>query len=66
MLADVMTFGALEPCKKCGGQFKFKSGIGYECKGDVSEWAKCEEIVINPKRKKFVIPKDLKESDKFL
>ncbi|XP_043465217.1 poly [ADP-ribose] polymerase [Leptopilina heterotoma] len=66
MLADVMTFGALDTCKQCGGQFKFQSGVGYKCTGDVSEWAKCEEIVVNPKRRKFVIPKELKETDKFL
>ncbi|XP_033221559.1 poly [ADP-ribose] polymerase [Belonocnema kinseyi] len=66
VLADAMTFGALEPCKKCGGQFKFKSGVGYTCTGDISEWTKCEEVQHDPKRKKFVVPKNLKEKSDFL
>ena len=66
MLADVMTFGALEPCDKCGGSFKFESGIGYKCKGDISEWTKCEEVKQDPKRRKFVVPGHLKEKYDFL
>ncbi|XP_058807262.1 poly [ADP-ribose] polymerase [Phymastichus coffea] len=65
-LTDTLLFGALEPCPQCGGQFKFKSGTGYKCTGSVSEWALCENITQDPKRKKFTIPKDLKEEFPFL
>ena len=36
-LSDVMTFGALEPCKECpsGGQFVYQSGVGYKCQGKI-------------------------------
>lgn len=57
-LADGMMFGALERCKACGnGQLVFKSGTGYVCLGDMSEWTKCQEVSLEPKRKEFKLPK---------
>ena len=56
-LSDCMMFGAFEPCKECGGQFVFRSGVGYQCMGDASEWAKCQIVTDDPKRKEFKLPK---------
>ena len=38
-LSDIMTFGALEPCKECpsGGQLVYQSGVGYKCQGEASK-----------------------------
>lgn len=56
-----MTFGALKPCKQCkGGQLVFSKG-GYVCKGDLTEWSKCNALVKEPERKAFVVPKHLME-----
>jgi len=56
-LSDIMTFGALEPCETCGGQLVFRSGVGYQCTGNISEWTKCQEKTDEPKRKAFKLPK---------
>lgn len=56
-----MTFGALLPCKVCnGGQFVFQK-LGYECKGNLTEWTKCGTIEKTPKRRKFKIPEKLSD-----
>lgn len=65
-LSDQLVFGALPTCTKCSGQFRFKSGIGYRCMGNITEWTKCENIVVDPKRTKFIIPEDMKEKYDFL
>ncbi|OXU23091.1 hypothetical protein TSAR_015014 [Trichomalopsis sarcophagae] len=65
-LADAMLFGALEPCPKCQGQFQYKSGTGYKCTGNISEWAACENVTQDPARKKFVVPTHLKEEHPYL
>lgn len=65
-LADAMVFGALKPCKKCSGFFKYVSGLGYRCTGDLTEWVKCEEVTQDPKRTKFVVPSDFKATWPFL
>ncbi|XP_057321273.1 poly [ADP-ribose] polymerase-like [Microplitis mediator] len=65
-LADQLVFGALPTCTKCSGQFRFKSGIGYRCMGNITEWTKCENIVVDPKRTKFIISDDIKEKYDFL
>lgn len=65
-LADAMLFGALEACPKCGGQFEYRSGTGYKCTGNLSEWAACENVTQDPERKKFVVPKHLKEEHQYL
>jgi uncharacterized Zn ribbon protein len=66
VLADAMQFGALDPCTKCNGQLQYKSGSGYKCTGNTTEWTLCENITQDPKRKKFHIPKELKEEHSFL
>lgn len=65
-IADIMTFGALEACDKCGGQFSYVSGTGYKCEGDLSEWVKCDNVSVDPKRKIFKVPKELGEEYEFL
>ncbi|XP_057662196.1 poly [ADP-ribose] polymerase-like [Diorhabda carinulata] len=57
-LADIMTFGALLPCKSCNGQLVFENG-GYVCTGNISEWAKCDVSEKEPERKPFIVPKNL-------
>ncbi|XP_011692306.1 PREDICTED: poly [ADP-ribose] polymerase-like [Wasmannia auropunctata] len=61
LLSDILCFGALQPCPKCKGQLIYKSGVGYKCTGNVTEWAKCEYVTQDPKRKKCEIPSDMKE-----
>lgn len=66
-LSDIMTFGALKKCTKCGsGQFVFRSGFGYQCIGHLSEWSKCENIVDKPERTPFKVPKEFKEQYSFM
>ncbi|KAL7291310.1 hypothetical protein TKK_0014913 [Trichogramma kaykai] len=66
-LADNMQFGALERCPKCpDGQLRFVSGTGYKCTGALDEWSLCEYLTQDPKRKKFVVPKDLKDELSYL
>ncbi|XP_033328280.2 poly-(ADP-ribose) polymerase [Megalopta genalis] len=60
-LSDAICFGALKPCSKCSGQLVYTSGLGYKCTGDVTEWAKCEHVTQDPKRKKISIPSNLKQ-----
>ncbi|PSN54639.1 Poly [ADP-ribose] polymerase [Blattella germanica] len=66
-LADIMTFGVLTPCKECkGGQFVYRSGVGYQCMGDLTEWTKCQNKTLEPKRKPFKVPTELTEEFDFL
>ncbi|XP_028137799.2 poly [ADP-ribose] polymerase isoform X1 [Diabrotica virgifera virgifera] len=54
-LMDIMAFGALVPCDTCKGQFVYSS-TGYVCKSDLTDWAKCNKQVMEPRRKPFMIP----------
>ncbi|XP_014252361.1 poly [ADP-ribose] polymerase [Cimex lectularius] len=65
-LADVMTFGALLPCEACKGNFVYRTGVGYQCQGDISEWSKCEQVEQTPKRTLFKVPEDLANKFPFL
>jgi NAD-dependent DNA ligase len=67
-LADIMTFGALEPCKECpdNGQLVFRSGVGYQCMGNMSEWTQCQVKTLDPKRKTFKVPHEFKDQYDFL
>ncbi|XP_045461901.1 poly [ADP-ribose] polymerase [Harmonia axyridis] len=65
-LADIMTFGALEPCKVChGGQYVYNK-LGYICHGDLTEWSKCNNITKTPARRPFKVPKELEKEYSFL
>merc|ERR1712223_394433 len=66
-LGDIMTFGAIEPCQECeSGQLVYRSGVGYQCTGNISEWTKCQFRTLEPKRKPFVVPKTYKNQFDFL
>lgn len=57
MAADMLTWGALEKCEKCQGQFQLGKN-NYICKGQLTEWSKCMTTLVEPPRKKVKIPKD--------
>jgi len=61
LLSDILYFGTLRACPKCEGQLIYNSGLGYKCTGDATEWAKCDYITQDPKRKKCEIPNDMKK-----
>ncbi|KAF7995153.1 hypothetical protein HCN44_004625 [Aphidius gifuensis] len=65
-LADLMCFGVPSPCDKCNGNLKYKSGVGYKCTGDLDEWTKCENVNIDPPKKKFKVPSHMKKDNIFL
>uniref|UniRef100_A0A2Z5U1X2 Poly [ADP-ribose] polymerase n=1 Tax=Reticulitermes speratus TaxID=60591 RepID=A0A2Z5U1X2_9NEOP len=66
-LSDIMTFGALGRCDECkAGQFVFRSGVGYQCEGDLTEWTKCQNTTLKPKRKPFRVPLELSSDHEFL
>lgn len=64
-MADVITFGALDPCDKCKGTFIFGNSV-YLCTGNISEWAKCDNIQKEPKRRAVKIPSAIKTAHPFL
>ncbi|XP_046383121.1 poly [ADP-ribose] polymerase [Ischnura elegans] len=66
VLCDMLTFGALDPCPKCKGQLVYKSGVGYQCTGDATEWAKCDYSTDEPSRRACVIPADYRDEHPFL
>lgn len=66
MLADIMTFGALEKCSKCpDGRFIYGKQ-GYICTGNLTEWTKCENLVREPLRSAVKFPSALKKNCEFL
>lgn len=68
-LADVMSFGSLESCKKCeskSGRLVYVSHVGYRCQGNVSEFVRCEAVNSDPERTEFVVPSEFKEDHEFL
>ncbi|RZB77497.1 poly-(ADP-ribose) polymerase [Asbolus verrucosus] len=65
-LADIITFGALLPCTVCKrGQLVFDK-FGYKCRGNLTEWTKCNTIEREPKRKPFTVPLEFAEQYSFL
>lgn len=60
LVADILTFGALESCSDCAGQLVFSKN-GYVCTGRISEWAKCEHFTKEPPRRRCQIPSWLTE-----
>ncbi|KAJ9595723.1 hypothetical protein L9F63_013086 [Diploptera punctata] len=65
--SDIMTFGNLKPCEECKrGQLVFRSGVGYQCLGDLTEWTKCQNKTLKPKRNPFKVPPELAAKHPFL
>ena len=63
--SDGMVFGALPPCDTCGGQL-VPHTHWYSCTGNISDWTKCTVTTTTVKRKKWIIPQDLKKEYLFL
>lgn len=64
-LADMMAFGALEPCPECKQGQLVLDTFGYKCTGNISEWTKCSYVTQNPKRKPMKIPSAYKDGSIF-
>ncbi|XP_069354832.1 poly [ADP-ribose] polymerase [Maniola hyperantus] len=60
-LADILTFGALEPCPDCKNGQLVLDTFSYKCTGNLSEWSKCRYTTKTPKRKPVKVPKVFKE-----
>ncbi|KAK4317648.1 hypothetical protein Pmani_011270 [Petrolisthes manimaculis] len=64
IIVDIMTFGALESCEVCHSNgLCYVYGQGYKCRGNLTEWTRCTNIVLEPKRRTFVVPEDLMKHD---
>lgn len=59
--SDMMTYGALERCRKCKrGQLAYTNG-GYKCLSvGAGSWLKCSAIIASPRRASVEIPTDLR------
>lgn len=57
-MADLLTFGALERCPTCKGQFVFNKS-NFICNGNVNEWVKCENMLKEPPRNQVRFPKEI-------
>lgn len=65
-VTDVIFFGALKPCTKCkNGNFIFGNS-SYLCNGNISEWAKCDNVVKEPPRTTVKIPQYIQKEYPFL
>ncbi|XP_030371333.1 poly [ADP-ribose] polymerase [Scaptodrosophila lebanonensis] len=65
-IADLLAFGAIDPCPVCKStQFIFQKS-GYVCSGNLSEWTKCSNLIAEPKRTACKIPSSLKVTYPFL
>lgn len=65
-VTDVIYFGAIKPCTKCNnGNFIFGNS-SYLCNGNISEWAKCDNVVKEPERKTVKIPEYIRKEHPFL
>lgn len=59
-LADVIYYGALEPCTQCtNGRLVFRNSA-YFCNGTISEWARCDNCVKEPERRTTLIPQQIR------
>lgn len=64
-VCDILTFGALKPCPKCGGQYVLQKSA-YVCEGNLTEWVKCLNSEVKPPRKPAKLPDDIKKQFSFL
>uniref|UniRef100_A0A8D8HIL5 NAD(+) ADP-ribosyltransferase n=1 Tax=Culex pipiens TaxID=7175 RepID=A0A8D8HIL5_CULPI len=64
-VSDILTFGALKPCTKCGGQFVLQKSA-YICEGNLTEWVKCLTAEAKPARVPAIIPAEIKQQFRFL
>ncbi|XP_058116089.1 poly [ADP-ribose] polymerase-like [Anopheles ziemanni] len=64
-VCDIMLFGALERCQKCGGQYVLQKS-SYVCIGNLTDWVKCLNEEKAPPRRATTIPAALKKAYSFL
>ncbi|XP_053681345.1 poly [ADP-ribose] polymerase [Anopheles nili] len=64
-LCDILLFGALKRCTKCGGQYVLQKSA-YVCQGNLTNWVKCLNAEKAPARMKTKIPSNLKTAYSFL
>lgn len=64
-IADMMAFGAVQPCTECKQGQLVLDTFGYKCTGSVSEWTKCSYVTQEPKRVAMKVPKAFKEGSIF-
>ncbi|XP_053691962.1 poly [ADP-ribose] polymerase [Sabethes cyaneus] len=64
-VCDILTFGALQPCPKCKGQYVLQKSA-YQCEGNLSEWVKCLNADKKPPRVPTKVPSEIKKSYSFL
>ena len=55
-----MLFGALKPCPECKGQLVI-GNYSYHCTGNISSWTKCVYTSMEPGRRRWNVPAELKE-----
>lgn len=63
--ADIVTFGSLAKCSKCGRGELFYTNHGYRCDRVFDGWKKCGNIETKPHRKVCKIPHELKDKTFF-
>ncbi|XP_063692557.1 poly [ADP-ribose] polymerase 1-like [Bolinopsis microptera] len=65
--SDGIAFGRFdEPCSVCDGTYFSLGESSYVCKGDVSEFTKCSNIIPQPKRTKWIIPESVMDQSDYL
>ncbi|XP_055640621.1 poly [ADP-ribose] polymerase [Toxorhynchites rutilus septentrionalis] len=64
-VCDILTFGTLQPCPKCKGQYVLQKSA-YMCEGNLTEWVKCLNSDKKPPRVPTKIPSDIKKAYSFL
>lgn len=66
-VTDILYYGALKVCQICkNGTFIFNGNSAYLCTGQISEWAKCDNVVKEPSRQSVKVPKYIQEKYSFL
>ncbi|XP_058823403.1 poly [ADP-ribose] polymerase [Topomyia yanbarensis] len=64
-VCDILTFGALQPCPKCNGQYVLQKSA-YTCEGNLTEWVKCLNTDKKPPRVATKVPSEIKKAFPFL
>ncbi|KAF2363710.1 PADR1 domain [Trinorchestia longiramus] len=64
--ADYLSFGVPEACSVCQGFLVYRSGVGYACTGNITEFTSCVNVVKVPQRTPFSVPAELALKFSFL
>lgn len=60
MIAEILTCGALEKCRKCWFGRYYYDKNGYECQG-YTQWSSCKNKERNPARRNWEVPEKISE-----